>query len=78
MSQVTFYDIVSDKEREDITPEVWGCIKTCANFTNVESDGSLDFFPGTKEPRCTRTCFKSKLINNFWHTKCQNYKPKEG
>ena len=78
MSQVSFYDIVTDKEKESITPEVWNCLDTCANFTNLNPDGSRDFFPETHEPRCTRMDFnKSKLINNVWHTTCKNYKPKE-
>ena len=77
MSQVSFYDIVSDKERESITPEVWDCLKTCVNFTNENPDGTRDYFPESKEPRCTRMCFKSKLIDNYWHTICKNYKPRE-
>ena len=78
MTQISFYDLVNDKDRERMTPEVWNCLETCANFTNVEEDGSLDFFPETREPRCTRMCFKSKLIDNVWHTTCKNYKPREG
>lgn len=77
MKQISLYDIVNDKDKKAMTPEVWVCMETCANFTNVEPDGSLDFFPETNDPRCTQTDFTSKLINNYWHTTCKNYKPRE-
>ena len=81
MKQLSFLDIVSHKERDALTPEVWGCTKTCANFTNKYSNGSRDYFPGTHEPRCTRShetgSFKSKLVDNVWITKCKFYEPKE-
>lgn len=77
MTQLSFYDLVNDKDRAKMTPEVWSCVETCGNFTNVNSDNSLDYFPETNTPRCTRMCFKSKLIDNVWHTICTNYKPRE-
>ena len=76
MDQVTLFDLVNEKDRENITPGVWDCMDTCANFTNLEADGTRDYFPETREPRCTNMCFKSRLINNYWRTTCKNYKPK--
>ena len=76
MEQITFFEVVSDKDREKITPEVWSCLRTCANFSNIYPDGSADYFPVTHEPRCVNLNFKSKLVRNYWHTVCKNYKPK--
>ena len=76
MDQVTLFDLVNENDREKITPGVWDCLDTCANFTNLNADGTRDYFPETREPRCTNMCFKSRLINNYWRTTCKNYKPK--
>lgn len=85
--QVSLLDIVKSKnDRHTLTPEVWSCIKTCKNFTNVLPQGGRDYFPGTKEPRCTYAYhrsfgtsgqeWESKIINNVWHTWCVLYQPK--
>lgn len=81
MRQLSLYDIVSDKDKLAMTPEVWGCMKTCANFTNIDKDGIRDYFPSTGSPRCVHSHrsknWKSKVIDNLWHTWCLNYRPKE-
>jgi hypothetical protein len=72
--QLTIIDLASDKDKELLTPQVWSCLRTCKNFSNINPDGSRDFFPCSKEPRCINTDFYSKLVNNYWITKCRNYK----
>lgn len=77
--QITIYDILAKKERIKIQPEIWSCVKSCANFTNIRPDGSRDYFPiPGRVPRCVNLDFgESKVIENLWHTWCKNYKPKE-
>lgn len=81
MKQLSFLDIVPPKEREELTPSVWECVDSCANFTNIDKAGGRDYFPGTRTPRCTHcyeeNAFKSKVINNVWVTKCRFYEPRE-
>ena len=84
--QLSFNDIVTDKkERRKLTPEVWTCTETCANFTNIRKDGTADYFPERGGKRCVTPFeqsgtkmdgWESKLINNTWHTWCKFYKPK--
>lgn len=83
--QMTFFDIVVEKDKKKVTPQVWECMKTCANFTNIRPDGSADYFPGTREKRCVTpkltankktSDWQSELINNAWCTYCKCYKPK--
>lgn len=72
--QMTFYDLADKKDKELLTPQVWSCIKSCSNFSNIKEDGSEDYFPCTRSPRCVNMDFYSKLVNNYWITKCRNYK----
>ena len=82
MEQISLLEFVDKKDKKKLTPEVWSCMKTCANFTNITSDGFEDFFPmGGK--RCVTPSFVpgkedwySEVINNRWHTWCNCYKPK--
>lgn len=71
---MSILDFVDKKSRQAYTPEVWECMKTCSNLNCVYPDGSIDRFPGTKEPRCVLADMTSKLVNNVWVTKCKNYK----
>ena len=73
-NQISLLDVVDKKTRRVLIPEVWKCMETCSNFSCTYPDGSIDRFPGTREPRCVNTDFESKLINNIWETKCKNYK----
>lgn len=75
--QISIADIVGKKDKEILTPTVWACLETCANFSAVMPDGSIDYFPSTREKRCVNTDFKSKLVNNAWITRCNNYKRRE-
>lgn len=79
MEQVSIYDILPEKQKYKVQPEIWSCMKTCANFTNVRPDGSKDYFVGHgNSPRCVNIKFgTSKTINNIWHSWCPNYKEKE-
>lgn len=80
MGQVTLYDIVvGKKDKESLIPPVWDCVKTCANYTNINPDGTPDYFFQSLKPRCVHMKLKSKLIksNQTWKTICTNYKPKE-
>lgn len=74
MDNISFYDLLKGKDKEVLTPTVWGCLKTCKNFSCILPDGSTDYFPETQEPRCVNTDFTCKLVNNYWITKCRNYK----
>lgn len=82
--QISMIDIVDPKDKFKFTPEVWSCMKTCANFTNITPDGIEDFFPmGGK--RCVtpsllpgKEDWHSEVIDNVWHTWCRCYKPKGG
>ena len=82
--QVSLFDLTTDKkERRKITPEVWTCTETCANFTNIRKDGTADYFPERGGKRCVtpfeqgdKDYWDTKLINNVWHTWCKYYKPK--
>ena len=81
-NQLSFFDIVDEKDKLTLTPEVWKCMETCANFTNIDRYGIPDYFPGPgNHPRCVHAHrsknWKSKVINNVWHTWCLNYSPKE-
>lgn len=83
--QMSFLDIAEKEDIDKLTPEMWSCMKTCANFTNTFPDGSKDtFFDGS--PRCIYGLLKcgtsgkqirSKVINNLWHVWCKFYKPKD-
>lgn len=79
MEQISLHDILPEKQRRYVQPEIWNCVKTCAKFTNVRPDGSKDYFPGPGNvPRCVNLKFgTSKTINNIWHSWCLNYKEKE-
>lgn len=79
MEQISIIDIMTKKERMKVQPEVWKCVRTCANFTNVFPDGSKDYFIGPgREPRCVKLEYwQTKSINNMWHSWCKNYKEKE-
>lgn len=88
MDQLSLFDVMDDKQKAAITPEVWECVHSCANFTNIYENGAHDYFPGPGQvPRCT-ACWKggkngspnweSKIVDNVWHTICRNYKPKGG
>lgn len=72
--QITIDEIVGKKDKDILTPAVWDCMKTCSNFSAILPDGSIDYFPCTHEKRCVNMDFKSKLVNNYWITHCNNYK----
>lgn len=74
MDNLSFYDLLEGKDKELFTPTVWSCLKTCKNFSCTLPDGSIDYFPETREKRCVNTDFKCKLVNNYWVTTCKNYK----
>ena len=79
MEQISLHDILPEKQKHCVQPEVWRCVDTCANFTNIWPNGLEDFFPGPGNvPRCTRLKYgTTKVINNIWHCWCANYKEKE-
>ena len=85
MEQISLLEFVDKKDKEKLTPEVWSCMKTCANFIDVTPNGTKDtFLDGS--PRCciqdhtgygsSGKHWKSKVIDNRWHTWCIFYKPK--
>jgi hypothetical protein len=87
MEQISLLEFVDKKDKEKLTPEMWSCMKTCANFTDDLGNGLKDtFFDGS--PRCciefhtgeglSGKHMKSKVIDNIWHTWCIHYKPKGG
>lgn len=82
--QMSFLDIAEKEDIDKLTPEMWSCMKTCANFTDEFPDGEKDTFLDDS-PRCTYgllNCgtsgkdMRSKVINNMWHVWCKFYKPK--
>ena len=84
--QLSLLDIANKEDIDKLTPEMWDCMKSCANFTNKFPGGGRDyFFDGS--PRCTYAfhCgygtsgkdMRNKVIDNMWHTWCKLYKPKE-
>lgn len=80
MKQLEIFDFIKKpKDRLALQPQVWECMKTCGNFTNVRPDGTKDFFPGgaPNRPRCVNCIMKSKLIDNVWHCWCPNFKTRE-
>lgn len=87
MNQMSLFDITDDKQKIAMTPEVWNCVDSCANFTNIHENGLPDYFPGPGNvPQCV-ACMKGgnagspnwdkKIIDNIWHVYCRNYRPKE-
>lgn len=80
MEQIAIVDILDKKDKSSAIPEVWSCMESCAVFTDKFPQGGRDHFPGTKTPRCIYAAdeWKSKLIDNVWHTWCMKYRPKEG
>ena len=86
MEQISLLDIIAKEDKEKLVPEMWDCMETCANFTDVLPGGGRDRFPVTGERRCciefhkgdgtTGRHMKCKIIDNVWHTWCIYYKPK--
>lgn len=74
MDNVSFTDLLDKKDLDAVTPEVWACVKTCKNYSCINPDGSIDYFPETKEKRCVNLSIRSKLVNNYWQSRCNNYK----
>lgn len=80
MTQIRF-----DELGEETMPPSWPeCFKTCANFSNVNEDGSLDYFmdwgrnePDLSKPRCVLGIeegnMKHKLVDNIWKSACKLY-----
>ena len=83
MRQLTLIDIVPEDMPK---PEYPRCFKWCRHF-DTHPDYQPDYFPGTKEKRCTYDLcgygtsgkqFYTKLINNIWHMWCKNFEWKGG
>ena len=85
--QISLFDVVdSQKDKLTMSPEVWDCMQSCANFTDDLGNGEKDtFLDGS--PRCCAQLHHGygtsgnewicKVIDNVWHTWCVLYKPKE-
>ena len=76
MDNITFADLLDKRDQDPVTPTVWKCVKTCKNYNCTYPDGSIDYFPETRERRCINVDIRSKLVNNFWESRCNNYQPK--
>lgn len=77
--QMNLFGILPDKEKRKIKPEVWKCMDSCANFTNVFPDGTKDYFIGPgRRARCVKLEYERTIsVDNMWHSYCKHYEPKE-
>lgn len=73
MENITFADLLDPKDLDEVTPTVWGCLKSCKNFNSIKADGSIDYFPNTQVRRCINLSIRSKLVNNYYQSRCNNY-----